>query len=486
VSRRRFLSGLAAVALPVVAACSAQPAAPAATPQTIEKVVTQVVEKQVTQVVEKQVTQVVEKQVTQVVEKQVIVTATPVPTQAAAPKPSGPVTVELMYSGAADETSPQTKILRTILDTYQKEHAGVTVKQTDMPWVEQRDIIVTRIVSGSAPDMAIIHANYAADLGGSMNAIEPMENFPDFQTFAQAFIPSRLATTEVKGKHWGVPWQGLVFGIAYNKKIFNEVGAKVPETWDDLKQVAKAVTIPGKRYGIGWVMSQKLDTGYRIYPLVLKNGGRMMDDGVTKYIFDNDQNVEAVNLMIDIRKEGATVPGMESWTLDQEGQITQGQTAVMVIGGPWTPIVMKQYAPDWDLMRVPLPAKPSGSQDPATLSDDIMLSIFHLGPAKEAAYDVTKALRTPQADVALWLGPDHAGGLPVISDALKDPQWQSYWAHDVFEHELNHAVPWPYSTNLAEAQTIYSLAISRAFSGQATVKQALSEGVNKANEGLKK
>lgn len=467
-SRRRFLGGLVAgaTALPFLAACSSAPTAPAAAPtaQTVEKVVTQVV--------------------TQVVQQQVVVTATPVPAQAAPQAASGPVTVEVMFSGAADNTNPETKTLGGFFDTYQKEHSGVTIKRTDMPWVEQRDIIVARIVSGSAPDMAIIHANYAADLGGGMNAIEPMENFPDFATFAQTFIPSRLATTEVKGKHWGVPWQGLVFGIAYNKKIFDEVGVKVPQTWDDLKQVAKAVTIPGKRYGIGWVMSQKLDTGYRTYPLVLKDGGRFMDDNVTKYIFDNDQNVEAVNLMIDIKKEGATVPGMESWTLDQEGQIVQGQTAVMVIGGPWVPGEMKNHAADWDLMKVPMPTKPSGPKDPATLSDDIMLSIFHLGKAKEAAYDVMKYIRTGQADAELWMGSNAGGGLPVTQDALKDPRWQKYWAHDVFEAELNHAVPWPYSTNLAEAQTIYALEISRAFSGQAPVKQALSEGVQKANAGL--
>lgn len=79
-TRRQVLRGaigLAAVATPLLAACSqpaqapAATAAPVPTPQTVEKVVTQLV----TQVVEKQVTSVV----TQVVQQQVVVTATAVP-----------------------------------------------------------------------------------------------------------------------------------------------------------------------------------------------------------------------------------------------------------------------------------------------------------------------------------------------------------------------------------------------------------------------
>lgn len=466
VSRRRLMSGFAALAgaaaLPLVTACSSQSASPSPQAQPSPKVVTTVVT------------------------KEVVVTATPAPAQKAPQASNGPVTVEIMYSSAADNTNPETKTLRSLFASYHKEHPNVTVKQTDMPWVGQRQALITRLVSGDAPDMAIIHANHAAEMGSGMRAIEPMENFTDFLTFAQTFIPSRLATTEFQGKHWGVPWQGLIFGIAYNKKIFKEVGVQVPKTWDELKQVAKAVTIPGKRYGIGWVMSQKLDTGYRTYPLVLKDGGRFMNDSLTKYIFDDEQHIEAVNLMMDIKKEGATVPGMASWTLDQEGQIVQGQSAVMTIGGPWIPGEMKQYAPDWDLMKVPMPSKPSGSHKPATLSDDIMLSIFHLGKEKEAAYDVMKFIRTPEADAELWLGPNAGGGLPVTKGALKDPRWQKYWAHSVFAEELNDAVPWPYSSNLSEAQTIYALEISRAFIGQASVKEALAAGVQKANAGLKK
>jgi ABC-type glycerol-3-phosphate transport system substrate-binding protein len=104
-------------------------------------------------VVERVVTQVVEKPVEKVVTKEVVVTATPAP--AAAPAPKGPVTVEFIYSGADDVSSPNGKWIHDQIDQFQKENGLIKVKQTEMPWVGQREVLITRLVAGGAPSVTL-------------------------------------------------------------------------------------------------------------------------------------------------------------------------------------------------------------------------------------------------------------------------------------------------------------------------------------------
>ncbi len=476
-SRRRFLAGVVALsgaaALPLLQACQSQQAAPAPTAQTVEKVVTQVVEKQVP------VTQVVEKQVTQVVEKQVVVTATPAP--------KGPVTIEFIYSGADDTSGPSNVWLHDRIAAFMKENPTIKVKQTDMPWVGQREVLITRLVSGDAPDLAILHSNHAAEIGAGMNGLAVLDEFPDWQKYAEIFVPARLDTTKVGGKHYGVPWFGIVFGIVCHKPTFAELKLDFPKTWTQFREAAKAVTNPGKRYGYGAAMGQGLDSAYRVYPEVLTNGGRFMNEDLTKFTFNDEPNQQAMQLYVDMKKDGSMVPGMEAWTGQNEADTFATGLYAMAQGGPWVPLWEKDLTKlnNWQLIIRPRPDKVTGSAPSMTLSDDIMLSIMRQSKAKEETFKLIQYLQNEQTATERGVRPELVA-LPVVKAVFNDPRWKQTWGHEAYEFELAHSEPWPYTPVLGEAQNIYALAVSKAYRGDLSVKQALDEGVQKAQALLKK
>jgi multiple sugar transport system substrate-binding protein len=457
---------------PVLAAC--QPAPPS-TPQVVEKVVTQVVEKPV----ERIVTQVVEKPVEKIVEKSVVVTATPAP--------KGPATVEFIYSGADDVSSPNGKWIHDQIDQFQKDNANIKVKQTEMPWVGQREVLITRLVAGDPPDMAILHSNHAAEIGSAMKGLAAMEDLDGWSTYKDIFVPARLATVKSQGKHYGVPWFGIVFGTAAHKPTFAEVKQDFPKTWTQFRQAAKAVTIPGKRYGYGAAMGQGLDAAYRVYPYVLINGGRFMTEDLTKFTFNDEANVEALQFFLDLKKDGSAVPGMESWTGKNEADSFPTGLMVMAQGGPWIPLWEKDLAKlnDWELLTLAKPEKVSGAQKSVTLSDDIMLAITQQARAKADAFKLVQFLQNEQKATERAIRPELIA-LPVVKAAFKDPNWKKAWGSAAYEVMLENSEPWPYTPVLGEAQNIYALAVSKAFSGQMTAKQALDEGVQKAEALLKK
>jgi len=465
-----------AAALPILAACSAAPAAPtasAAAPATAAPVATQAAS----------TPQTVEKVVTQIVEKQVVSTVV----VTAVPAPKGPVTVEFLYSGADDATGPSNKWIHDRIDAFQKENATIKVKQTDMPWVGQREVLITRLVSGDSPDLAILHSNHAAEIGAGMGGLAPMEDLADWQKYSDIFVPARLDTTKVSGKHYGVPWFGIVFGIACHKPTFAELKLDFPKTWTQFREVAKAMIIPGKRYGYGAAMGQGLDSAYRVYPEVLVNGGRFMTDDLTKFTFNDDANQQALQLYVDMKKDGSTVPGMEAWTGQNESDTFATGLYGMAQGGPWIPLWEKDPAKlnNWELIVRPRPEKPTGSAPPMTLSDDIMLSIMRQSKAKEETFTLVQYLQNEQTATERGVRPELVA-LPVVKAVFSDPRWKQTWGSAAYEFELGHSAPWPYTPVLGEAQNIYALEISKAYRGDLSVKQALDEGVQKAQALLKK
>jgi len=120
-----------------------------------------------------------------------------------------------------------------------------------------------------------------------------------------------------------------------------------------------------------------------------------------------------------------------------------------------------------------------------TLSDDIMLTIMRQSKAKEETFKLVQFLQNEQTATERGVRPELVA-LPVVKAVFNDPRWKQTWGHEAYEHELANSEPWPYTPVLGEAQNIYALEVSKAYRGDVSVKQALDEGVQKAQALLKK
>ena len=94
-----------------------------------------------------------------------------------------------------------------------------------------------------------------------MNGLAVMDDIVEFKAYSQIFVPGRLETVKAGGKHYGVPWFGIVFGVAAHKPSFAEGGVALPKTWTEFREAARKVTVSGKRYGWGAAMGQGLELG---------------------------------------------------------------------------------------------------------------------------------------------------------------------------------------------------------------------------------
>ena len=67
------------------------------------------------------------------------------------------------------------------------------------------------------------------------------------EAWASTVDPLAAAETSVNGVLYGQPIQDVsaVWGIAYNKKVFEKLGLKVPTTWEEFKAVCEAIKADG-------------------------------------------------------------------------------------------------------------------------------------------------------------------------------------------------------------------------------------------------
>jgi len=145
---------------------------------------------------------------------------------------------------AADSASPtmwaltgsSEKIFRSSVETWNKEHADDTINQEFFANDAYKTKVRTAVGAGEGPTFiygwgggvlkSYVDAGHVSDLD------EFLSENPEVK---DRYIPSVLENGVIDGKTYALPnnnMQPIV--LYYNKEVFDKVGAKAPETWDEL------------------------------------------------------------------------------------------------------------------------------------------------------------------------------------------------------------------------------------------------------------
>ncbi|MEM1444474.1 MAG: extracellular solute-binding protein [Planctomycetota bacterium] len=119
-------------------------------------------------------------------------------------------------------------------------------------------------------------------------------------------------------KHvWSVPYGPVVIAMLYRRDLFNQVGLDPdapPETWDELLDAARRLTVPERnQYGIA--VSSLLS--YSTYGFLVSQGGRAVEqaeDGTWRAAYDSQEAAEAYSYVWELlrgpfERDGETIPG---------------------------------------------------------------------------------------------------------------------------------------------------------------------------------
>lgn len=382
-----------------------------------------------------------------------------------------PVTLELWHYFATDYETSDGTIFQKDIDRFNESQDRIHVNYT---FVGREDLLkqyTMGALSGELPDIGMIDnpdmASYIK-MGVFEDITDQLTKWGELDQFFEGPLNSCIQD----GRIYGLPQNSNALALYYDKDILEAAGQKVPETWSELREVAKAVTDPSiGRYGLGISAVKNEEGCFQFMPWFLSAGGKLEE-------LNGEGCVNALGFLNDLIVDGSMPKDIINWTqADCNNQFVSGGVA-MQVNGPWQVSTIRELAPDknWGVALIPMA---DNGQRASVLGGEnfgITTACEHVDEAVEVlTWISSKEVSADFCEVAGKFSPR------ADSSASKDI-WTADPIFSVFAESMNYAQPRGPHPRWPEISTAMSVAEHEVFTGTSDVQTALDKAAATVNE----
>ncbi|WP_016873308.1 ABC transporter substrate-binding protein [Chlorogloeopsis fritschii PCC 9212] len=273
------------------------------------------------------------------------------------PKESGVIHLTL-WQGINPPTNRD--VFQKLVDRFNQTHPDIEIESIYAGQLEQQiPKVLTAVVGNVPPDILFFNPQLTGQLV-ELGAILPLENWLDKSPLKSEIIPNCFGEMQLGGHIWSVPlWSGNI-GIFYRPDLFKEAGiTELPKTWDELRQVAKKLTIDrnGDRrldqFGMLMPLGKGEWTVFTWFPFLLSSDGTVVKNDRPDLV--NPGAIAALQFWQDLIKDGSTKFSASERGFEEDDFLA-GRVA-MQLTGPWT-FIMKSKV-DYDVLPIPANLHPA-------------------------------------------------------------------------------------------------------------------------------
>ena len=349
--------------------------------------------------------------------------------------------------------------IKTLQQRYEEANPKVNIKRGYVPIASIKQKLLQGASAGQLPDIVALdnpdNQSFAA-LGVFTDLTQHVKELRQ----GSEFLDGPWKTTLWGGKNYGIPMNSNCLTLWYNKDLLKKAGVQPPRNWDELKATAKKLTT-NDHFGLA-VSAVKSEEGtFQWLPFLWQSGADIGN-------IDSPGGGSALQLWVDMVKEGSMSRGVLNWTQHDVAEQFINQKAAMMINGPWEIPIVKQEAPDlnWDIVVLP-----RGKQKASILGGQ-NLAITKSSKSPDVAWSLMNWLEKPEINKGFQI---KAGYLPNRKSLLDDPHWSKDPVLSVFAEQLKVARPRAYGPKYPEISNAIQNAMQAAISGQSDVEAALSK-----------
>jgi ABC-type glycerol-3-phosphate transport system substrate-binding protein len=130
----------------------------------------------------------------------------------------------------------------------------------------------------------------------------------------------------IDGQIYGVPFVGNTLHLIYRQDVFDELGLKVPDTYDDVINVCNTIGLDNPKYDMPFTINLSAGWAWEIefFQMVRAFGGDYLDKD-NKPIFNSEAGVKAVNKLVDVANACMGPDGYSFGLNDQEVAVQLGR-----------------------------------------------------------------------------------------------------------------------------------------------------------------
>ncbi|MFC5529864.1 ABC transporter substrate-binding protein [Cohnella yongneupensis] len=359
------------------------------------------------------------------------------------------------------EGKSQFDIIKGLTDGFTAKNPNIEVEPVYIPFADFKKRLSVGLAAADLPDIVIIdnpdHAAYAA-MGLFADITDQIADWTDKDQFFEG--PWKSASYD--GKQYGIPLGSNNLALYYNEKMLADAGVTPPQTWDELRDVAKKLTKDGVK-GLGISAPQNEEGTFQFLPWLLSTGAnfdKVAGDGAKAY-----------GILADLIKDGSMSKEVINWTQsDVMKQFAAGKLAMMV-NGPWQLPELAKTAPD---LKFGLAFVPKDKQFASVLGGE-NLGVVAGDNVKEAV-EFIKYVASP--DVNKKFAQDF-GYFPARKDVASDAYWSNNPQLKVFAENMANAQPRGPHPKWPEISNAISEALSKSLTLGVAPEQAAAEAQTK-------
>lgn len=243
---------------------------------------------------------------------------------------------------------------------------------------------------------------------------ERIEGAPEFFD-ADDIMPAYRDLMVNADDTWAIPFAGESVFLVYRRDLFEEQGVEVPQTWDELLEVARQFDEQGEVDGVSFRARRGWEFTYQYSVFLFPFGGRIVDPDTGEPAIDSEGSVAALEYM-NALKPYAPV-GVEAFSFPEAWQAMQNGRVAMLVEA--TAAAAELEDPEkstvaGNLGYAPLPEGPEGA---FTGVWGWGLGVNGHSERKDLAWDVITWLTSRQTHQDYI----DAGGIPSRQSAFEDP-----------------------------------------------------------------
>jgi len=131
--------------------------------------------------------------------------------------------------------------IQELSEKFSERNPGIKVEADTSP-VDQYDTLLnTKIASGDAPDVFLVYTGTKTERLVREGHLMDLSDQP----WVERIMPGAKSVISIDDKIYALPSSQFVMGILYNKKIFNDLGLNVPQSWDEFLDTAQKIKDAG-------------------------------------------------------------------------------------------------------------------------------------------------------------------------------------------------------------------------------------------------
>lgn len=177
----------------------------------------------------------------------------------------------------------QAQIIKSMIDDLFTPKTGITV---NLSLVDTGSTLVQATLGGKGPDVAMLIPKETPVNLAMRGALVDLSKFEGFSDVTKRFQKSAMIPYEYEKGYYALPETQNYNMLFYRKDIFDELGIKVPNTWDEFYSIIPIIQKNNMQIGIP-------EAQVMFETLLFQKGGQFYKNDKTATSFDQPQALDA-------------------------------------------------------------------------------------------------------------------------------------------------------------------------------------------------